>query len=320
MQPFKYFDAHTLDEAISACKESSKIISGGTDCLGLLKNRVLTVYPEILVNISNIPGLGYIREDEGGLRIGALATLAAIADSPLVKEQYGVLAEAARSVASPQIRNMGTLGGNLCQETRCWYYRCPPATGKSYHCYRKGGRLCYALTGDNRYHAILGGKGCFSASPSDTATALRALEAEIKVKGPSGERAIPVEEFFTVKGNILKSDEILTEVRIPKPLPAAKQTYLKFRLRKALDFAIVSVALVLSVEHEECRQARIVLGAVAPAPVRATKAEELLVGHSLDAALAAEAAELAVAGALPLTMNAYKIEVTKALVKRAILA
>ncbi len=322
MKPFKHINAKTVDDAILASSGKSKFIAGGTDCLSLLKNSVLKTYPEFLVNIKTISGLNNIEAKADGIKIGALSTLAEVAESPIIRKKYGVLADAARAVASPPIRNMGTLGGNLCQEVRCWYYRCSPLTGRNYLCYRKGGRECFAITGDNRYYAILEGKACFAVCPSDTAIALTALGAKIKVKGPTGVKTIRIKDFYRTLGNVLKPNEIVTEVRVPKPpgQKGLKQSFFKFRTRKAIDFAIASVAAIITVEGGTCKDARIVLGAVAPTPVRAAKAEQAIKGKAINAATAEEAAAAAVAGAVPLTMNAYKIEVIKVLVKRAILA
>lgn len=319
MKPLKHFNARTIKDAVLAANEKSKIIAGGTDCLSLLKNRVLPVYPEVLVNIKTVAGLAYIEEDAEGLRIGALAKLADIAGSPLVRERYSLFADAAKSVASPQIRNMATLGGSLCQDTRCWYYRCPSVAGEDYRCYRKGGRVCFAVAGDNRYHAILGGKGCFAVCPSDTAIALTALDAEIMVQGLGGERSIPIKDFYLIMGTVLKPGEIVTGVRIPKPPAGDKQRFFKFRLGKAVDFAIVSVASAITMVDGICREARIALGATAPVPVRAMAAEEAIKGKAINATTVGEAATAAVAGSVPLSMNAYKVEIAKALVIKAIL-
>lgn len=319
MQSFRHFNASTLDDAVSAARGKSKIIAGGTDCLSLLKNCLLPAYPEVLVNIKTVPGLGYIQKDSDGLRIGALARLSDVEDSTVVREKYGLLAQAAGSIGSPQIRNMGTMGGNLCQEVRCWYYRRSPQTGRDYFCYRKGGRVCFAVTGDNRYHAILEGRLCFAVCPSDMAVALTALDANVIVQGSGGDRTIPIKEFYKVMGNALNPDEIVKEIRVPRPPEGARQTFLKFRLRKAIDFAVVSVASVITTVGGVCTDVRIVLGAVAPMPVRATRAEEALKGKTVHAETAEEAALAAVKGAKPLAMNAYKVQITKALVKRTIL-
>ncbi len=322
MRTFDHFNARTVDEAVRLLKThggKARVNAGGTDLLGILKDRVLLEYPEAIVNIKTIAGLDYIIEDSQGLRIGALATLAGVANSPIIREEYKVLAEAAVAVASPQIRNMATIGGNLCQDVRCWYYRYPNQIGGRINCLRKGNGPCLAVSGDNRYHTILNGKKCFAVCPSDTAVALAALDAGLVVVGPREERTIPVKDFFEPLGNVLKPDEMVTEIRVPKPPANARQTFLKLTLRKSIDFAIVSVASVIAENAGICEEARIALGAVAPGPVRATKVEELLVGKRIDAALAAEAAEAAVAGARPLSKNGYKVQQTRVLVQRAIL-
>ncbi len=318
MEPVKHVNARTLAEAVSAARGKSRVIAGGTDCLGLLKNQVLPAYPEVLVNIKTVPGLDYIKEDAGGLRIGALTRLSEIEDSPIIQGKYAALARAVKSIASPQIRNMGTAGGNLCQEVRCWYYRCSPRTGRDYECFRKGGKECFAVRGDNRYHAILEGRRCFAVCPSDLAVALAALDGSIVVQGTAGDRTIAVTEFYKPLGNVLRPGEIVKEIRVPRPPEGSRQAFLKFRLRKAIDFAVVSVASVITTDNGICRDARIVLGAVAPAPLRAAKAEEAVRGKTINSATAAAAAAAAVKGAKPLSMNAYKVEITKALVKRSL--
>ena len=253
---------------LKAYRGKAKLIAGGTDLLGILKDRILPDYPEAIINIKTIPGLDYIKEDAKGLKIGALTTLSDIAKSPVVKEKYKVLAEAAYAVATPQIRNMATLAGNLCQDVRCWYYRYPHAIGGRILCLRKGSGPCLAVSGDNRYHAILGGKGCFAVCPSDTAVALTALDAKIKIAGLRKKRIVPVKDFFTTLGNVLEPGEMVTEIQLPKPPDRAKQTFLKLTLRKPVDFAIVSVASVITLEDGICKDASIVLGAVAPVPIQ----------------------------------------------------
>ena len=229
------------------------------------------------------------------------------------------MAETALSVATPQIRYMGTIGGNLAQETRCWYYRYPHAIGGRIICRRKGKGPCLAVTGDNRYHAIFGGKRCFAVCPSDTAVALAALDGQIHIVGPEGERQINVTDFYHPLGNSLAPDEIITEIRIPRPPADNRQVFIKYRVRESIDFAIVSVGLVMVLKEGSCSFVRIVLGAVAPGPYRALKAEAYLGGKPLNGETIEAAAELAVAGAVPLSRNAYKIEIAKTLIKRALL-
>jgi xanthine dehydrogenase YagS FAD-binding subunit len=322
MKPFTHHNARSIDEAITLLtqyKGKAKLNAGGTDLLGILKEMSLPEYPEAIINIKTIAGLNYIKEDKTGLKIGALTKLSEVVDSPKVKERYKVLSEAAKSVATPQVRNMCTIGGNLAQDVRCWYYRYPCHIGGPICCLRKGNGPCLAVAGDNRYHAILGGKKCFAVCPSDTAVALAALGAQIKIAGPEGERRVAVTDFYSPLGNGLKGNEILTEIEVPGITGPTKQGFLKFTLRSPIDFAIVSVASVITVNNRVCTDARIALGAVAPGPVRARKAEEVIKGRSIDENTATEAAEQALAGARPLSMNVYKVEIAKTLVKRAIL-
>jgi xanthine dehydrogenase YagS FAD-binding subunit len=322
MKSFKHIDAKTVNEACRLLEKyegKAKLIAGGTDLLGILKDRILPDYPEALINLKTIHGLDYIKEDAKGLKIGALTTLANIANSPVIKGKYKVLAEAAQAVGSPQIRNMATLAGNLCQEVRCWYYRYPHHIGGRILCLRKGRGPCLAVSGDNRYHAILEGRKCFAVCPSDTAIALTALDAKIRIVGVRKKRMVPFKDFFTPLGNILELGEMIQEIQIPKPLRKSKQTFVKLTLRKPIDFAIVSVASVIALEDGICKSANIALGAVSPTPVRATKAEQAIKGKPIDPKIVAEAAEAAVADAKPLSMNAYKIEETKVLVRRALL-
>jgi xanthine dehydrogenase YagS FAD-binding subunit len=323
MKSFQHVNVFSVEEAVSTlkdCKGSARIIAGGTDILAVLKDQILPDYPEVLVNIKTIPGLEYIREDSSGLKIGPLVKLADLVSSPVVKENLKVLAGAAQTVGTPQIRNVGTVGGNLCQDTRCWYYRYPHSIGGRLLCLRKGSGPCLAATGDNRYHAIFGGRGCFAVCPSDIAVALLALGAEIKTTGARGSRTIPVQDFFNPLGNALEPEEMILEIQVPNPPAEAKQQFLKYTIRKPIDFAIVSVAVLVVMEGEVCSEARIALGAVAPGPLRATEAEGALKGKRLDTTTLEEAAGLAVKEAKPLSMNGYKVEIARALVARALSA
>jgi xanthine dehydrogenase YagS FAD-binding subunit len=345
MKWFEHHNARSIEEALELLNDyegKAKVNAGGTDLLGALRDRVFSEYPAAVINIKTIDGLNYIRNDEKGLTIGALAALADIAKSPVVKEEYKLLAEAVYSVATPLIRNMATIGGNLAQDVRCWFYRYPRQIGGPMACLRNGGKFCSALAGDNRYHSMFGAapladsraghslgpdvpsypskvrKGCFAVNPSDVAVALMALDASIVTT----KRSLPAELFFkatATSSTVLEANELITAIQIPKPLAAARQRYEKFTLRKPIDFAVVSVASILTVDKGVCRDARIVLGAVAPEPVRTRKAEEAIKGRTIDEDIATQAAEHALAGASPLRMNGYKVEIAKALVKRAIL-
>jgi xanthine dehydrogenase YagS FAD-binding subunit len=324
MKSFNHVNAKTVDEAVKTLKRyrgKAKLIAGGTDLIGALKHRILPDWPEAIINIKTIHGLNTIKEDTEGLKVGALTKLSDIAESGTVRQKYKLLAEAAEAVATPQIRNMASIGGNLCQDIRCWYYRYPHNIGGRLICRRKGGKTCYAIEGDNRYHSIFGASnGCVAVNPSDIAVALLALEAKIKIASPMGTRIIPIEDFFNSLRNVLKSDEMVTEVQVPCPSDRARQTFLKFRSRQAIDFASASVASVITVNDGTCEEARIALGAVAPRPFRATASENKIKGKVVNDATAEAAAGAAVVDAIPLNKNAYKVGIIKELVKRALLS
>lgn len=322
MRSFTHINARTLEEAcllLEKYKGKAVVNAGGTDLLGVLKDEILPNYPRVVINIKNIPGLNSITEAERGLTIGSLTKLSDIAGSLLIKTRYPALAEAAYSVATPQIRNAATIGGNLCQDVRCWYYRYPSHMGEAIHCARKGSGPCLAVRGDNRYHAVMGGKRCFAVCPSDTAVSLVALDGYVHVSGPEGDRTIAVADFFGPLAKALGPNEIVKAVEVPALAGPTHQRYIKFALRAPVDFAIVSVAAVLSVENRICTDARIALGAVAAGPVRARSAEEMLKGKEITKEIAADAAEAAMSSARPLSMNSYKIEISKVLIKRALL-
>jgi len=319
MDRFQYVVARSPENAVELLRDEdnkTKIYAGGQDLLGELKHHLLA--PELLVDISGIEELHSIETNGGGLRIGATVTLAEIEENEFIRTRYAALAEAASLVGSPQIRNVGTLGGNLCQRPRCWYYRdeaCP--------CLKKGGQSCYSFMGRNRYHAILGGGPCFIVHPSDCAPALVALGATVRLLGPEGPREMPLEDFYILPKqdqkheNVMARREIVTGVEIPAH--TAKSTYVKFREKDGFDWALASVAVVLELDGRRCKRASIVLGGVAPKPWRVKKAEAVLAGKTITESLAEEAGTAAVDGARPLTENAYKIPLTKALVKQAVM-
>jgi xanthine dehydrogenase YagS FAD-binding subunit len=319
MKNFAHVNARSLDEAIAALQRYGKraaVIAGGTDLLGKMKDEILSTYPEALVNIKTIPGLDLIEEQNGTLCIGALTRLEDIATDSRIVNAYPALAEAARRTASTHLREMGTIGGNICQDIRCWYYR---NQNNRFPCLRKGGGRCYAIDGDNRYHSIFGGsveQGCYAVHPSDTAPALIALDATVK----TSRRLISAEDFFQVsvaKTTLLDDDEIVTEIQIPKP--AGKSAFVKFALRKAIDFPIVNCAAMIAVSRKKVTAARICLNAVYVKPYRATRAEEAIKGKAINEANAEAAGAAAVSNARPMPYNAYMVQVAKTMVKRAIL-
>ena len=321
MRSFRHISARTTEEAcelLAEYKGKAVLNAGGTDLLLSLKGENLFNYPELIIDIKTIPNLDYIREDKNTLSIGALTKLSNISDHPLINKRYLMLGEAARSVATPQIRNVATIGGNLCQDVRCWYYRYPGHIGGPIRCMRKGNGPCPAVAGDNRYHAIMGGKKCFAVCPSDIATALAALDSRILVTGIKGARKIALKDFFNPLGKTLSPDEMVVGLETKKTSATARQKFLKFTLRKPVDFAIVSVATVVYLEKNICTDAHIALGAVAPGPVRAIKAEEFLKGKVINSENISTAANEALSMARPLSRNAYKLEIAKALVKRSL--
>lgn len=309
--------AVALLQQARAQQRGAMIVAGGSDLLGMVKERL--VAPDVLVNLKALKGLNQV--DQGDkVKIGGLITLDALSHDPLVRSRYTVLAEAAASVGTPQIRNAGTLAGNICQRPWCWYFR------NGFPCLKNGGTTCFAATGENQFHSIFGGGPSYIVHASDTAPALVALDAEFRLVGPSGERVVRAHDFFTLpkvnpaRENVLGQDEFLVEVHLPRPLPGVRSTYYKVLDRQAWTHAVVSAAIVFDMEQGACRSARIVLGGVAPIPWRVRKAESMLVGHRITPELAEAAAEAVIEGANPLAKNRYKVPLTKAVVKRTLLS
>jgi xanthine dehydrogenase YagS FAD-binding subunit len=311
---FTYARPTSLEAALAVLDNRPSLVhGGGTDLLGCLRDRILIA--DTVVSLSGIDELRGIRAgSDGSLHIGALTTISEVASDPTVAARYPGLAQAALSVASPQLRNQGTLGGNLCQKPRCWYYR------GDFNCLRKGGELCYAYEGENQYHCIFGGDLCYIVHPSDTAPMLAALSAVCRISGGRSDRSVAVEKFLVPpsedprRETVLEVDEIVTEIVIPPPPAGLRSSYRKVRTRQAWDFAIAGVALALVFDGETVTSANVVLSGVAPVPWRATGVEAALTGKTLDAATIASAAEAAVAGAEPLSENGYKVPLVKGLV------
>ena len=316
MRPFNHVNATSLAEIKTALVDGkTTIIAGGTDLLGTLKDNILRTYPATLINLKTVPGLDYIKEEGKMLKIGATTRLADIAANTTVQKKYTALAQAASRVATPHVREMATIGGNIAQLHRCWYFRKPE---NRFDCKRKGGDRCYAMMGDNRYHSIFGVKnGCMAVHPSDTAPALIALNAKIITDS----RTIDAENFFDVKqpGNtVLEKDEIIKEIQVPEPPKGAKSAFIKFAFRKSIDFPIVNCAVLVGGDNP-----RICLNAVAPKPVRAIRAEKVISGKklkSISVKNAEAAGEAAVADARPLKAAKFKVQIARTIVKRAILS
>lgn len=317
---FAYRKSGSISDAVKALgKEGARLHAGGTDLLGCLREGIFEA--ATIVSISGIRELRGINTGyRGSVQIGALTSLSDVAADKTVANKYPALVQAAASAASPQLREQGTIGGNLCQRPRCWYFR------SDLQCRKKGGETCYAMGGENQYHAIFGGGPCFFVHPSDTAVALTALQAKLTIAGQAATKTVDIENFFVspkkmvVKENILLSNEIVTGIILPPPNEAVRSSYRKVRARAAWDFALVSLATVLEFEDQKVRNARIVLGGVAGQPWRVEAAEQKLQGQRLDDKTVSEAAEAAAEGATPLRDNRYKVDIVKGVVKESLMA
>jgi len=318
MNRFELARATSTAEAreLLADKWGSAYKAGGIDLVDHLKEHL--VEPPRLVDLKRIPGLDRIEKDGGSLRIGTLATLAKVAADKDVVKGWPALAQACGEAASPQVRNVATIGGNLLQRPRCWYYRL-----ESYKCIKKGGDTCFAIAGENRYHVIFGGGPAYPPHPSNAAVPLVAYGASFVIEGPEGTRTVAAEDFFVLpdkdptRENVLAPGEILREIRVPST-KGRRSAYVEVRERAAFDWPLVAVAAVVEPSGGRVKSARIVLGAVAPIPWRSKKAEEALVGQPLGAASAAAAAAAAIEGAEPMTDNGYKVDLVKTLVSRVV--
>jgi len=316
MNRFEWVNASSVDQALAAVTSNSSFKAGGIDLLDLMKDGIAT--PNRLVNIRNIPGLAGISEDAQGLRIGPLATLAQIEEHPVIAKRYAVLAEAAGSAATPQIRNMATIGGNLVQRPRCWYFR-----SEDFHCKKKGGHHCFAQDGENDYHAIFDNRTCAIVHPSGMAVPLVAMDARVELTSSKGKREVALEQFFispeqdVTRENIIRSGELITNIVIPAS--RARTAYYKQGEKESFDWPIADVAVALEMQGGRCNRASIILGAAAPYPYRATGAEARLQGATIGEETARAAAEAAMDGATPLAKNGYKIPIFEAIIRRTIL-
>ncbi len=330
MKAFEWINAASVSQAIELLQapaasqdidDAPRPIAGGQDILTSMKDYLTR--PSRVVNLKTVRGLDRIEGSaKTGLRIGALVTLTQLEENAIIRQNFPGLAEAAHSVGTPQIRNLGTVGGNLCQRPRCWYFRLEEAV-----CLKKGGSECFSFSGENKYNAIFGGGPSYIVHPSDLAPMLVAMSASISVTGAAGKRSIPLEKFFTLpsegnirRENVLKNDEIITEIQVPGSAFAAHSAYLKFKERDSMDFAMAAVAAALDLQPNKIiKEARLVLGGVAPIPWRVPEAEKFLTGKNLSADVLNEVATLALKGAQPLGKNAYKIPLTQTLVRRALM-
>ena len=321
MPAFQLFQPATTDEALGVLGEYGErawVLAGGLDSFDWLKDRVKR--PEAVVDLGAVEDLRAIRSSADGLTIGAMATLREVIRNPDVRGRYSILADAAALAASPQIRNQGTLGGNLAQDTRCWYYR------DGWNCYRAGGNICYAdtPTAMNREHCIIGASRCVAVNPSDTAPALVALDAEMDVRNGGGTRTVAAEEFFVgpaidiMRMTVLEPGDLLTAVRIPSTWAGARFYFEKSRDRAVWDFALASVASAAKIANGVVEDIRIAVNGVAPTPLRLRASEDAVRGQRLTEDAAARAGEAATEGVRPLAHNGFKVALLRNLVVRAV--
>jgi xanthine dehydrogenase YagS FAD-binding subunit len=322
MKNFEWTEPQTVEQALAwLAKANGKavLMAGGTDLFTEIKETV--VEPDLVIDLKSIPGLASIQKDETGIRIGALTPVAVLAADAMIKRDYSGLSDAAWSLATPQLRNVGTVGGNICQRPRCWYYRDAQMV-----CRKKGGSQCFAAKGRNKYHAIFGGGICHIVYPSDLAPMLIALDAQVTVSSPRGERSLPLGEFYALpsknvrRENVLATDELVREVKLPLAKKGTRSAYIKLKERETWDFALVSAAVRGTVSGGGLGEAAIVLGGVAPIPWRLGKTEAALKGKKLSESMIKEALRADLQEARPLEENGYKLQLVEAAVSRALMS
>lgn len=318
MNSFSLADCTTVEAALSQLKDGAVVKAGGVDLLDRMKNGTDT--PQRLVNIRNIKELRGIQTGPDGLTIGALTTLAEIAEHAAIRSDYTVLADACGSAATPHIRNMATVGGNLLQELQCWYFR-----SADFQCLRKGKEQCFAFSGLNQYHAIMDYGGCPSVAPSSSAVAVLALGGSVELVSAKGKRTVPIKDFYVKpdanphKFNVMEPGELLTAVKIPKPAPGTKSAYQKYGEKESHDWAIADAAIVLEMDGNTCKRAVVAMGAASPVVRRSAEAEAALAGKPITAETARAAGKASMTNAMPLSMNAYKVQLFPVAIYRTVL-
>ena len=319
MNRFTFVDCATVDEALSQMKGDAVVKAGGIDLLDLMKDGIVS--PPKLVSILNVESLHRIEPSDRGLHLGPLTTLSEIADHPEIQRRYTALSDAAGHAATPQVRNMATLGGNLMQRPRCWYFR-----SSDFDCRKKGNSdECHALQGENQYHAIVNNNTCAMVHPSSTAVPLLAMNAEVELTSKAGKRSVAMRDFYVTPEEDLqhetavKPGELITAIWVPIPAHGTRSAYQKYGEKESFDWPLADAGVVLEMDGKRCRKAAIVLGVAAPTPIHATQAEGALRGKLIDEATAREAGKLAVANATPLSQNGYKVQLFQTAVYRTML-
>jgi xanthine dehydrogenase YagS FAD-binding subunit len=319
MNQFTFVNCTSVNEALGQLGGGAVVKAGGIDLLDLMKEGIVS--PPKLVNILNIDELHGIEANDQGLRLGPLATLTEIAAHPAIQRDYAALSDAAGHAATPQVRNMATLGGNLMQRPRCWYFR-----SADFDCRKKGGTdTCHAIAGENQYHAIMNNQTCASVHPSSTAVPLLAMNAKVELTSKQGRRTVPMSEFYVppekslVNETAVKPGELITAVLVPAPLRGTRSAYQKYGEKESFDWPIADAGVLLVMDGSTCRKAAVVLGVAAPTPIHARAAEAMLTGKTVDEATARAAGKAAVQGATPLAKNGYKTQLFETAVYRTIL-
>ncbi len=318
MNSFALADCSTVEAALSQLKDGAVVKAGGVDLLDRMKNGTDT--PTKLVNIRNITALRGIHSTDQGITIGALTTLAEVSDDQAIRSQYAVLSDACGHAATPHIRNMATIGGNLLQQLQCWYYR-----SAEFQCLRKGKEMCFAFSGLNQYHAIMDYGGCPSVAPSSAAVALLALDGSVELTSAKGKRSVAIKDFYIQpdanphRFHVMAADELLTAIHIPKPAPGTRSAYQKYGDKESHDWANADAGIVLEMDGNVCRRAVVTMGAASPVVRRSREAEAVLTGKPITPETARAAGQAAMTGAMPLSMNAYKVQLFPIAIYRTIL-
>lgn len=320
MNRFAFVDCTTVDQALAELKDGAVLKAGGIDLLDLMKEGIVS--PPRLVNIRNVGTLRGITVGQDGLHIKPLATLAEISEHPEIRRDYSALADAAGHAATPQVRNMATIGGNITQRPRCWYFR-----SGDFDCKKKGGssQECHAHDGENQYHAVMNNGTCASVHPSSTAVPLLAMDGHVEIASRRGKRTVKMSEFYIspekslINETVLQPDEIITEIFVPKPERGTRSAYQKYGEKESFDWPLADAGIVLVMDGDKCRKAVVALGVAAPTPVRAQEAEAALTGQSINEATARAAAKAAMQNATPLSQNGYKVQLFQTAIYRTIL-
>ena len=320
MNKFAFVDCKTVDEALGQLGDGATIKAGGIDLLDLMKDDIVS--PSRLVNIRNVSSLRGITVSQDGLHLGPLSTLSELATHSEIQKSYTALSDAAGHAATPQVRNMATLGGNIMQRPRCWYFR-----SSDFDCKKKGGSSddCHAHAGENQYHAIMNNGTCAMVHPSSTAVPLLAMNAQVELTSKGGKRRVAMSEFYVppekslINETVVKPGEIITAVFVPAPEPGTRSAYQKYGEKESFDWPLADAGVVLVMDGTRCRKAMIALGVAAPTPLRASAAEAVLTGKTIDEATARAAASAALQGATPLSQNGYKTQLFHTAVYRTVL-